>query len=57
MRNIRRDENDKLKKMLKDKTISEDTERAVWNRSRNSRHAIRKNRRTIEIKEREIMSV
>lgn len=27
IRNIRRDENDKLKKMLKDKTISEDTER------------------------------
>ena len=28
IRNIRRDENDKLKKMLKDKTISEDAERA-----------------------------
>jgi len=28
VRNIRRDENDKLKKMLKDKTISEDAERA-----------------------------
>ena len=27
IRNIRRDENDKLKKMLKDKTISEDNER------------------------------
>jgi ribosome recycling factor len=27
IRNIRRDENDKLKKMLKDKTISEDAER------------------------------
>lgn len=27
VRNIRRDENDKLKKMLKDKTISEDSER------------------------------
>ena len=27
IRNIRRDENDKLKKMLKDKAISEDTER------------------------------
>src|SRR5213083_3596997 len=27
IRNIRRDENDKLKKMLKDKTISEDSER------------------------------
>jgi ribosome recycling factor len=27
IRNIRRDENDKLKKMLKDKSISEDTER------------------------------
>jgi ribosome recycling factor len=27
IRNIRRDENDKLKKMLKEKTISEDTER------------------------------
>ena len=27
VRNIRRDENDKLKKMLKDKAISEDTER------------------------------
>src|SRR4029450_8315156 len=27
VRNIRRDENDKLKKMLKDKNISEDTER------------------------------
>ena len=27
VRNIRRDENDKLKKMLKDKTISEDNER------------------------------
>src|SRR3982075_3135952 len=27
VRNIRRDENDKLKKMLKDKTISEDAER------------------------------
>lgn len=27
IRNIRRDENDKLKKMLKDKNISEDTER------------------------------
>ncbi len=28
MRNIRRDANDKLKKMLKDKAISEDNERA-----------------------------
>src|SRR5213078_3641816 len=28
IRNIRRDENDKLKKMLKDKAISEDAERA-----------------------------
>ena len=27
IRNIRRDENDKLKKMLKDKSISEDAER------------------------------
>jgi ribosome recycling factor len=27
IRNIRRDENDKLKKMLKDKAISEDAER------------------------------
>ena len=27
MRNIRRDANDRLKKMLKDKTISEDSER------------------------------
>jgi len=27
IRNIRRDENDKLKKMLKDKSISEDSER------------------------------
>ena len=27
IRNIRRDENDKLKKMLKDKAISEDSER------------------------------
>jgi ribosome recycling factor len=29
VRNIRRDENDKLKKMLKDKSISEDAERAA----------------------------
>ena len=50
VRNIRRDENDKLKKMLKDKAISEDTERDGLDQIQKLTDTLhRKNRRTIEI--------
>ena len=58
VRNIRRDENDKLKKMLKDKAISEDTERDGLEQIQKLTDThIGKIDELAKTKEREIMSV
>src|SRR5947207_4060110 len=58
IRNIRRDENDKLKKLLKDKTISEDIERdALEQVQKLTDGHIAKIDELSKSKEREIMSV
>src|ERR1043165_8615258 len=58
IRNIRRDENDKLKKMLKDKGISEDTERdGLEQIQKLTDHYIGKLDELAKSKEKEIMSV
>src|SRR5947208_140092 len=57
-RNIRRDENDKLKKLLKDKAISEDTERdALEQVQKLTDSYVAKIDELSKSKEREIMSV
>ena len=58
VRNIRRDENDKLKKLLKDKTISEDSERDGLDQVQKLTDSyIAKIDELSKSKEREIMSV
>ena len=58
MRNVRRDSNDRLKKLLKDKTISEDTERDALAEIQKLTDAhIRKIDEFAKTKEQEIMSV
>jgi len=58
IRNIRRDENDKLKKLLKDKTISEDIERDALDQVQKLTDGhIAKIDELSKSKEREIMSV
>ena len=58
VRNVRRDSNDRLKKMLKDKTISEDAERdALLEIQKLTDGHIRKIDELAKTKEQEIMSV